>query len=1134
MDNLDSILDMLKEKNQPLEINKFVNVKFNTKPLISIVDKEHRTYDRLALINRIKSVKEFIPELPKELNEELIPKEPDEEIIIIKRKPKTTEGVKPSRIKKLSQIIPPNVREERDLIEMMSANLPKKEQPQIRDGQIMNNRIKFVSYINELFSKYKDESGEQNISCDDITANVENFSLLVHQQLVKDYINIFTPYRGLLLYHGLGSGKTCTSIAIAEGMKSHKQIIIMTPASLVANYKSELKKCGDEMYKKNHYWEWVSTDPLNIIAGDPTISQIDANQRATYLTHSLSQVLGLSSEYIHANKGAWLININNANNYNKLNENRIKPIIRLNRGSELESLQNMLNTQIEMMIDNKYRFINYDGLSKFRYNELTNNRANNIFNGAVIIIDEAHNFISRIVNKLSIVHKTKSQVGLNELSVHLYNDLLSSENSRIVLLTGTPIINKPNEISVLFNILRGYIKSWKVNINSNRVLNNDMLNQILKSNKHVDYFDYVSGELTFTRTPVNFSNSRERSGVEFDDNNLTDAQFVKSVTDLLQQNSINVEVVNAFNDTALPAPLQEFTNNFISKDTTTNASFAFKNANKFKARIIGLTSYFRSAQEELLPRFDKETDFQVEVINMSNYQFQLYETMRQIERQTEKSSDAKINAQGVFVEPKSSYKIYSRAYCNYAMEGRPMIAKNEPILAAAEEKLEEGDEPILNNLEQIELRQEGDELGGEVDEDDILSLNDDESYMREINAKLDEMAANPDEFLRGDGLLKHSPKFAKALDNIIRNNIGNQLVYSNFRSFEGIAIFKLVLDANGFAQFKVRKNGANLELDIAPEDIGKPKYILYTGKEKIVEREMLRKIYNGDLSDNLIIPMLDKIKLIALYNSTDSKSQQVAIMQQYRDGIINPAINLLEANLGNATSEIIKIIIISKSGSEGINLKNTRYVHIMEPYWNPVRIEQVIGRARRICSHKDLPEELRSVEVFLYLMQFTKQQIDSEIATSLRQKDRSKFTDAVFTSDQMLYEISVAKETVSGQILKAIKESAIDCEVYNGKSKENLQCFTFHNANSNSIAYKPNVEQDPDDITAQLNQPVQTWRGRLFTFNGKQYIRQPSTPFVYDKQMYDASLARNSAALKPVGEIRMIRGNETLQLYKKL
>ena len=78
------------------------------------------------------------------------------------------------------------------------------------------------------------------------------------------------------------------------------------------------------------------------------------------------------------------------------------------------------------------------------------------------------------------------------------------------------------------------------------------------------------------------------------------------------------------------------------------------------------------------------------------------------------------------------------------------------------------------------------------------------------------------------------------------------------------------------------------------------------------------------------------------------------------------------------------------------------------------------------------------------------------------------------------------------------------------------------------------MEQDPDDITAQLNQPVQTWRGILFTFNGKQYIRQPSTPFVYDKQMYDMSLTRTNAALKPIGEIRTIRGQETLQLYKKL
>ena len=65
-------------------------------------------------------------------------------------------------------------------------------------------------------------------------------------------MNVYTPYRGLLIYHGLGSGKTCSSIAIAEGIKHHQKVIVMTPASLRQNYIEELKKCGDDLYKKDH------------------------------------------------------------------------------------------------------------------------------------------------------------------------------------------------------------------------------------------------------------------------------------------------------------------------------------------------------------------------------------------------------------------------------------------------------------------------------------------------------------------------------------------------------------------------------------------------------------------------------------------------------------------------------------------------------------------------------------------------------------------------------------------------------------------------------------------------------------------------------------------------------------------
>ena len=49
---------------------------------------------------------------------------------------------------------------------------------------------------------------------------------------------------------------------------------------------------------------------------------------------------------------------------------------------------------------------------------------------------------------------------------------------------------------------------------------------------------------------------------------------------------------------------------------------------------------------------------------------------------------------------------------------------------------------------------------------------------------------------------------------------------------------------------------------------------------------------------------------------------------------------------------MIKLFMISSSGAEGINLK-IQGLYIMEPYWHPTRKEQVIGRARRICSHID-------------------------------------------------------------------------------------------------------------------------------------------------------------------------------------
>ena len=169
------------------------------------------------------------------------------------------------------------------------------------------NREKFISFINALFLPYKEQllqeekdiaDGKIHIGCDQ--SQQKDVSLFIHQQIVRDYINLYTPYRGLLLYHGLGSGKTCSSIAITEGIKNDKEVIVMTPASLKDNYIGELKKCGDYLYKKNQYWEFINT-----------------TTNPEYLK-PISSIMKLPEEYIKKNNGAWFINVTKQSNYDSL------------------------------------------------------------------------------------------------------------------------------------------------------------------------------------------------------------------------------------------------------------------------------------------------------------------------------------------------------------------------------------------------------------------------------------------------------------------------------------------------------------------------------------------------------------------------------------------------------------------------------------------------------------------------------------------------------------------------------------------------------------------------------------------------------------------------------------------------
>ena len=164
-----------------------------------------------------------------------------------------------------------------------------------------------------------------------------------------------------------------------------------------------------------------------------------------------------------------------------------------------------INDQVNLMISYKYEFINYNGLRNSHLASLTNNFTINPFSNKVIIIDEAHNFISRIVNKLSRA---------SSLSMKMYNYLMEAENCKIILLSGTPIINYPHEVAILFNILRGYIYTFTTKINDSKVtckvVTQEYLIDLFKKKgiyNHIDTIEFnFTKELTITKNPFDLLN----------------------------------------------------------------------------------------------------------------------------------------------------------------------------------------------------------------------------------------------------------------------------------------------------------------------------------------------------------------------------------------------------------------------------------------------------------------------------------------------------------------------------------------------------------------------------------------------------------------------------------------------------
>lgn len=179
---------------------------------------------------------------------------------------------------------------------------------------------------------------------------------------------------------------------------------------------------------------------------------------------------------------------------------------------------------------------------------------------------------------------------------------------------------------------------------------------------------------------------------------------------------------------------------------------------------------------------------------------------------------------------------------------------------------------------------------------------------------------------------------------------GKVFVYSSFKEFGGLKSFIRVLEAFGYSNYI--KTG-----------VGKKRFAVWSGDESIAVKEQTRAFYN------------------------------------------------MKNNLKGGK---IKILLLSSAGKEGISLTAVKQAHILEPYWNKSRLDQIIGRGSRFCSHKDVDEKKRKITVYIYIA----------VAPNYYKKK-----EVPETIDQYIYELSQQKNKLIMKFEQLVKEVAIDCNI---------------------------------------------------------------------------------------------------------
>jgi hypothetical protein len=244
--------------------------------------------------------------------------------------------------------------------------------------------------------------------------------------------------------------------------------------------------------------------------------------------------------------------------------------------------------------------------------------------------------------------------------------------------------------------------------------------------------------------------------------------------------------------------------------------------------------------------------------------------------------------------------------------------------------------------------------------------------------------------LKMDFIKKFSSKFYHILDKLSKlvegkNGTSTAFVYSNLVKAGGMELFAETLLQNGYLEYQEDPRSYDIKDDTIDYKTGMT-YAEYKNKKKNISE-------------------FKPATFIIVTGGADESGEDLPEIKQK---IIQEVFNSPD----NSDGRIIKFVLGSRVMNEGVTLKNVKEVHIIDAFYNIPKMEQVIGRAIRMCVHQDVINDNNKypeVNVFRYVVAINDKKPDE------------------LSNDEILYQKAEVKYLIVKEVERALKETAIDC-----------------------------------------------------------------------------------------------------------